>query len=103
MSGQFQQRRLARPAFQLNVLDAFAGNEDARVGMRAAWRELVAALRRYAAARRARSAERALLALDERTLRDIGVESWQPGLGQRLQEYRRRDALRLRATLLGQL
>src|SRR6266545_7194419 len=46
MSGQFQQRRLARPAFQLDVLDAFAGNEDARVRSRGAWRELVAARRR---------------------------------------------------------
>jgi DNA repair protein RecN (Recombination protein N) len=46
MSGQFQQRRLARPAFQLDVLDAFAGNEDARVRMRSTWRELVGARRR---------------------------------------------------------
>jgi DNA repair protein RecN (Recombination protein N) len=46
MSGQFQQRRLARPAFQLDVLDAFAGNDDMRGRMRGAWRELVAARRR---------------------------------------------------------
>ena len=29
MSGQFQQRRLSRPAFQLDVLDAFAENDGA--------------------------------------------------------------------------
>ncbi len=29
MSGQFEQRRLARPAYQLAVLDAFAGTTDA--------------------------------------------------------------------------
>jgi DNA repair protein RecN (Recombination protein N) len=46
MSGQFQQRRLARPAFQLDVLDAFAGNDDLRRRIRGAWRELVAARRR---------------------------------------------------------
>ena len=45
MSGQFQQRRLARPAFQLDVLDAFAGNDDLRSRIRGAWRELVAARR----------------------------------------------------------
>lgn len=28
MSGQFEQRRLARPAFQLDVLDAFVGSEQ---------------------------------------------------------------------------
>src|SRR5216684_2193515 len=28
MSGQFEQRRLARPAYQLDVLDAFAGPEQ---------------------------------------------------------------------------
>ena len=29
MSGQFEQRRLARPAYQLDVLDAFVGDEQA--------------------------------------------------------------------------
>jgi DNA repair protein RecN (Recombination protein N) len=49
MSGQFEQRRLARPAYQLDVLDAFAGEEQAarRVEARAAWRELTAARRRH--------------------------------------------------------
>ena len=48
MSGQFQQRRLARPAFQLDVLDAFAGAGGLRGGLRSAWRELTAARRRHA-------------------------------------------------------
>jgi DNA repair protein RecN (Recombination protein N) len=48
MSGQFQQRRLARPSFQLDVLDAFAGDEQLRrrTEARRAWRELAAARRR---------------------------------------------------------
>jgi DNA repair protein RecN (Recombination protein N) len=49
MSGQFEQRRLARPAYQLDVLDAFAGpdQERRRAELRAAWRELAAARRRF--------------------------------------------------------
>jgi DNA repair protein RecN (Recombination protein N) len=48
MSGQFEQRRLARPAFQLDVLDAFVGEEQLRrrADLRRAWRELLAARRR---------------------------------------------------------
>jgi len=45
MSGQFEQRRLARPAYQRDVLDAFAG-VDTR-GARRAWRDLQAARRAY--------------------------------------------------------
>src|SRR5205085_8961772 len=47
MSGQFQQRRLARPSFQLDVLDAFADTGALRAEMRTAWRELPAARRRH--------------------------------------------------------
>jgi DNA repair protein RecN (Recombination protein N) len=49
MSGQFEQRRLARPSYQLDVLDAFAGEEQARrrAEARQAWRELAAARRRH--------------------------------------------------------
>jgi DNA repair protein RecN (Recombination protein N) len=48
MSGQFEHRRLARPAYQLDVLDSFAGDEQLRrrAAFRAAWRELAAARRR---------------------------------------------------------
>jgi DNA repair protein RecN (Recombination protein N) len=47
MSGQFEQRRLARPSYQLDVLDAFCGEEQLakRARLRAAWRELQAARR----------------------------------------------------------
>ena len=40
MSGQFEQRRLARPAFQLEVLDAFIGDGQMRrrETMTRAWR-----------------------------------------------------------------
>ncbi|HEY6583336.1 MAG TPA: AAA family ATPase [Gaiellaceae bacterium] len=49
MSGQFEQRRLARPAYQLDVLDAFVGEEQLRrrAVLRLAWRELAAARRRH--------------------------------------------------------
>ncbi|MGH3011349.1 MAG: AAA family ATPase [Gaiellaceae bacterium] len=48
MSGQFEQRRLARPLHQLDVLDAFAGEEQLRrrSELQHAWRELLAARRR---------------------------------------------------------
>jgi DNA repair protein RecN (Recombination protein N) len=49
MSGQFEQRRLARPSYQLDLLDAFAGDEQLRRRreLRLAWRELAAARRRH--------------------------------------------------------
>ncbi len=65
MSGQFEQRRLSRHAYQLEVFDSFIGEEQLRrrTRMRAAWRELQAARRRHeeltrdAAALEARLAE----------------------------------------------
>jgi DNA repair protein RecN (Recombination protein N) len=65
MSGQFEQRRLARPGYQLDVLDSFVGSEQLRrrAESRLAWRELSAARRRHeelqqgAAAAEARLAE----------------------------------------------
>jgi DNA repair protein RecN (Recombination protein N) len=49
MSGQFEQRRLARPSYQLEVLDRFCGEEQlARcAAARTAWRDLQAARRRH--------------------------------------------------------
>jgi DNA repair protein RecN (Recombination protein N) len=72
MSGQFEQRRLARPAYQLEVLDSFIGSEQLarRDAARAAWRALQAARRRHedltrdAAAVEARLAELRALAED---------------------------------------
>jgi DNA repair protein RecN (Recombination protein N) len=48
MSGQFEQRRLARPSYQLEVLDRFCGDEQLRrrADVRTAWREVLAARRR---------------------------------------------------------
>ncbi|HEX7625978.1 MAG TPA: AAA family ATPase [Gaiellaceae bacterium] len=68
MSGQFEQRRLARPAYQRGVLDTFAGL-DTRTAARA-WRDLGAARRTYdeltrdAATAQARLEELRLLAAD---------------------------------------
>ena len=49
MSGQFEQRRLARASYQLDVLDAFCGDEQLhrRGAARLAWRELQTARRRH--------------------------------------------------------
>jgi DNA repair protein RecN (Recombination protein N) len=49
MSGQFEQRRLARSSYQLDVLDSFAGREqlERRARARRGWRELKAARRRH--------------------------------------------------------
>jgi DNA repair protein RecN (Recombination protein N) len=49
MSGQFEQRRLARASYQLDVLDAFCGEGQLRrrAESRIAWRELQGARRRY--------------------------------------------------------
>jgi DNA repair protein RecN (Recombination protein N) len=49
MSGQFEQRRLARGSYQLQLLDAFIGEaqQRRRVEARLAWRELAAARRRH--------------------------------------------------------
>jgi DNA repair protein RecN (Recombination protein N) len=90
MSGQFEQRRLARPAYQLDVLDAFAGEEQARRRrtLRQAWRELGAARRRHdeltqnAAAAEARLAE--LRALVEDT------SGFEPDSEERLRAERER-------------
>jgi DNA repair protein RecN (Recombination protein N) len=90
MSGQFEQRRLARPAYQLDVLDAFAGEEQARRRrtLRRAWRELGAARRRHdeltqnAAAAEARLAE--LRALVEDT------SGFEPDSEERLRAERER-------------
>ena len=90
MSGQFEQRRLARPSYQLAVLDAFCGEEQLRrrAEARLAWRELAAARKRHeeltqgAAATEARLAE--LRALVEDTL------ELEPGYEDSLRDERER-------------
>jgi DNA repair protein RecN (Recombination protein N) len=64
MSGQFEQRRLARPAYQLGVLDSFAGEKQLRlrVDMRLAWRNLAAARRRHEEVSQGAAGEEARLA-----------------------------------------
>jgi DNA repair protein RecN (Recombination protein N) len=90
MSGQFEQRRLARPSYQLAVLDAFCGEgqQRRRDEARIAWRELAAARKRHqeltlgAAAGEARVAE--LRALVEDT------QGMEPGQEDSLREERER-------------
>ncbi|HVM57131.1 MAG TPA: AAA family ATPase [Gaiellaceae bacterium] len=90
MSGQFEQRRLARPSYQLEVLDRFCGEEQLRRrdDLRATWRELLAARRRYeeltadAALAEARLAELRALAEDS--------EGMEPGDEERLRDERER-------------
>ncbi|HXY81532.1 MAG TPA: AAA family ATPase [Gaiellaceae bacterium] len=90
MSGQFEQRRLARPAYQLEVLDRFCGEEQLRrrAETRTAWRELLAARRRHeeltenAALARARLAELRALVED--------AEGMEPGDEERLRGERER-------------
>jgi DNA repair protein RecN (Recombination protein N) len=90
MSGQFEQRRLARASYRLDVLDGFAG-EDQRRRRReaqAAWRELAAARRAHdeaahgAADAEARLAELRALAED--------TEGLEPGAGDELRDERER-------------
>ena len=90
MSGQFEQRRLARPSYQLDVLDAFAGEDQQRrrAELRLAWRELTAARRRHeeleqgAAASESRLAELQALADD--------TEGLEPGAEETLRAERER-------------
>jgi DNA repair protein RecN (Recombination protein N) len=90
MSGQFEQRRLARPSFQLDLLDAFVG--DAQLRRRAelarAWRELVATRRRHEALAGAAAGEAARLdELRELVARTEGLE---PGAEEELRGERER-------------
>jgi len=90
MSGQFEQRRLARPAYQLDVLDAYAGADQLhrRASLRTAWRGLGAARRRHeeltqnAAAAEARLAELRALVAD--------TDGFEPGADEALRDERER-------------
>ena len=90
MSGQFEQRRLARPSYQLGLLDAFAGEEQSRrrSEARRAWRELLAARRRYAELSRDASAVQARLE-EQRALVEA-TEDLDPGSEERLRAERER-------------
>jgi DNA repair protein RecN (Recombination protein N) len=83
MSGQFQQRRLARPSYQLDLLDGFAGEKQQRrrAELRSAWRDLNSARRRHeeltqgVAAAEARLAELRALVEDTASLAPDTEES----------------------------
>ncbi len=64
MSGQFEQRRLGRPSYQLDVLDSYCGEEQLRRRREAriAWRELAAARKRHEELSRGAAAEETRLA-----------------------------------------
>jgi DNA repair protein RecN (Recombination protein N) len=86
MSGQFEQRRLARPSYQRGVLDAYAGL-DTRPSVRA-WRELQAARRRHDELTRDAAGEQARL-YELRLLAD-DTESLEPGREDELRAERER-------------
>jgi DNA repair protein RecN (Recombination protein N) len=90
MSGQFEQRRLARPAFQLEVLDAFIGDDQMRrrAGMALAWRALLRARRRRDELAQAEAGrEERLTELQELVSRTEGLE---PGSEDALRAERER-------------
>ena len=90
MSGQFEQRRLGRPSYQLDVLDAFVGEDQLRRrrDARLAWRELGAARMRHDELTRGAAAE-------EARLREVAAlvdatEGFEVGGEQSLREERER-------------
>ncbi|HLB04001.1 MAG TPA: AAA family ATPase, partial [Gaiellaceae bacterium] len=90
MSGQFEQRRLARPSYQLDVLDAFRGQEQLvrRRQARLAWRELAAARRRHEEVARDVDAAEVRLAELEALVED--TEGMKPGEENELRAERER-------------
>jgi DNA repair protein RecN (Recombination protein N) len=90
MSGQFEQRRLARPSYQLDVLDRFIGEEQLRrrTESRAAWRELNAARRRHAELLSGAAATEARLAELRALVED--AEGFEPGAEDELRGRRER-------------
>jgi DNA repair protein RecN (Recombination protein N) len=90
MSGQFEQRRLSRSSYQLEVLDTFAGEEQLRrrAEARLAWRALRAARRRSDELRSGADAAQARLAELRALLED--TEGMEPDGEQQLREERER-------------
>src|SRR3954447_5434556 len=88
MSGQFEQRRLARPAYQLDVLDAYAGNLELRSRARHAWRDLQSARRRHDELTRDGAAEEARI--DELRLLVEATEGLEPDTEDDLRARRER-------------
>ena len=90
MSGQFEQRRLARPSFQLDVLDAFSGVEqvERRREAGASWKALAAARRRYDELTRTADAAATRLAELQALVED--TEGLEPGAEDALKAQRER-------------
>jgi DNA repair protein RecN (Recombination protein N) len=90
MSGQFEQRRLARPSYQLEVLDAFIGDEQRarRTHARVAWREAVEARRHLVELQAGAATTEARLA-ELRALVD-DTDGLEPGDEERLRAERER-------------
>jgi DNA repair protein RecN (Recombination protein N) len=90
MSGQFEQRRLARGSYQLDVLDSFCGEEQLRrrAESRLAWRELTAARKRHAELQAGADAEEARLAELRALLED--TQGLSPDTESSLREERER-------------
>ncbi|HEX3290725.1 MAG TPA: AAA family ATPase [Gaiella sp.] len=91
LSGQFAQRRLARPSHQLDLLDAFVGAEQRarRAEARDAWRALSAASRRVDELEQGADAERARLAELQALVED--TEGLEPGEEDALRAERERS------------
>jgi DNA repair protein RecN (Recombination protein N) len=90
MSGQFEQRRLARSSYQLDVLDGYCGAEQLRrrSEARLAWRELGAARKRHEELTRGAAAEESRLAELEALV--AATEGFEPGGEQVLRDERER-------------
>jgi DNA repair protein RecN (Recombination protein N) len=90
MSGQFEQRRLARPAYQLDVLDSFCGEDQLRrrAELRRAWRDLTAARRGAEALEQGAANEQARV--DELRALVEAAEGLDPGLDDSLRAERER-------------
>ena len=90
MSGQFEQRRLARPSYQLDVLDSFAGAEqiERRAAARRAWRELHTARRAHGEVARDRAAAEERLAELRALVED--TSGFEPGAEEALRAERER-------------
>ena len=90
MSGQFEQRRLGRPSYQLDVLDSYCGEEQLRRRREArlAWRELATARKRHEELTRGVAAAEAHL--QELTALVEATEGLEQGAEQALRDERER-------------
>ena len=90
MSGQFEQRRLARASYRLDVVDAFVGDDQRRRRREAhrAWRELAAARRAYEEAARGAADAEARVAELRALVED--TEGFEPGAEDGLRVERER-------------